>query len=100
MNEDQAVSVIREIWKDARTLEPRAGWPAGGPALPRSLTDHMSHFRTRGGVVYRSEPYGSFGREEIILLGELLEKWDIRMDPRGSTHHPGSTTQFIFQSLR
>jgi len=100
MDEDQAVSIIRDIWKTAQMLKPRPGWPEGGPALTRRLADHLSHFKTQGVVVYRAEPYGPIPSEEFKLLSGLPSEWNFSLDARGSTHHPGSTVQILFWTRR
>lgn len=100
MDEDQAVRIIREIWKKARTLEPRPGWPAGGPTLPKRLADNMSHFKSKGVVVYRVEPYGPITSEEIKMLANLPSEWAFSLNARHSTHHPGSTIQILFWRRR
>ena len=95
--EYEASAALRDAWKAIQTIKSRPGWPKGGPRIRWPLGDHFSHYRTPEGIVYRSEPYGPFGPKKIILLGKLLDEWDITMDPRGSTHHPGGTTQLLFR---
>lgn len=94
--EREAVDSLRDAWKSIQMLKPRRGWPKGGPELPQRVSDHLSHFRHRGTVVYRAEPYGPMTSAEIQLLSQLPPEWDFSLDPRGSTHYPGSTVQILF----
>jgi hypothetical protein len=95
--EYEASRVMAGEWRKAQPFKPRKGWPKGGPTLPRRLADHISHYRTPKGLVYRAEPYGPFGSEEIRLLGKLLDEWKIEINPLGSTYFPGSTMQLLFR---
>ena len=97
--EQEATNALRNAWQAIQAIKPRKGWPPGGPTLPQRLGEHISHYRTPQGLVYRCEPYGPFGSKEIQLLCDMLDEWDICIDPRGSTHHPGGTAQLLFRKL-
>ena len=56
------------------------------------MTCKLHAHQTPSYRIYRSEPYGPFGPEEVQLLAKLVDEWGVEIK-----FLPGSTMQLLFR---